>query len=97
MPCRFSVTRGDLVAAMPTDERHFPIVKASKAWRKVAAGITLASFSACLTALWFQILWRLSKLVQVACAGLLIGMWQPCEPCALRPCVIAVPVSKSAM
>jgi hypothetical protein len=32
--CRFSVTRDDLVVAMPTDKRHFPIVEASKAWRK---------------------------------------------------------------
>lgn len=28
------MTRQDLVAAMPTDERHFPIIEASKAWRK---------------------------------------------------------------
>ena len=28
------MTRDDLVVAMPTDKRHFPIVEASKAWRK---------------------------------------------------------------
>ena len=28
------MTRDDLVIAMPTDKRHFPIVEASKAWRK---------------------------------------------------------------
>ncbi|KAL3156131.1 hypothetical protein ABBQ32_012426 [Trebouxia sp. C0010 RCD-2024] len=33
-PGKFPVTRGDLVAALPTDKRHFPIVEASKAWRK---------------------------------------------------------------
>jgi len=32
--CRFPVTRDDLIVAMPTDKRHFPIVEASKAWRK---------------------------------------------------------------
>ncbi|DBA83020.1 TPA: hypothetical protein ACH3X1_006796 [Trebouxia sp. C0004] len=33
-PGKFPVTRDDLVVAMPTDQRHFPIVEASKAWRK---------------------------------------------------------------
>ncbi|DBB16076.1 TPA: hypothetical protein ACH3X3_003441 [Trebouxia sp. C0006] len=33
-PGKFPVTRDDLVIAMPTDKRHFPIVEASKAWRK---------------------------------------------------------------
>ncbi|KAL0040094.1 hypothetical protein WJX79_006208 [Trebouxia sp. C0005] len=33
-PGKFPVTRDDLVVAMPTDKRHFPIVEASRAWRK---------------------------------------------------------------
>ena len=32
---RFPVSREDLVVALPSDESHLPLVKASRSWRKV--------------------------------------------------------------
>ena len=48
---RFPINKDDLVSAMPSDQSHLPVVKGSRAWRKVQACFQLwpncLRFSAC--------------------------------------------------